>query len=215
MNILAIGSHHDDVEFGCFGTLSKHKENGDNVYVVIMSNGLLRHTVTNKIIREVETTTNETKCAMKVLGIDWFQLNFQDTEVPFNVESISKIERLIDKLSIDTVYTHWAGDTHQDHINTLKSTLSACRGVDNVLCYEQVPLPRVTNVYPVANYYVDITGKHFDKKIEASKCHKSQIKKYNDVGYDVIDGLEVMARYRGNQCGVKHAEAFDVLKMKW
>ena len=34
MNILAIGSHHDDVEFGCFGTLSKHKENGDNVYVV-------------------------------------------------------------------------------------------------------------------------------------------------------------------------------------
>ena len=33
MNILAIGSHHDDVEFGCFGTLSKHKENGDNVYV--------------------------------------------------------------------------------------------------------------------------------------------------------------------------------------
>ena len=100
MNVLAIGAHHDDVEFGCFGTLSKHKENGDNVYVVIMSNGVLKHTVTDKLIREVETTTNETKCAMKVLGVDWFQLNFQDTEVPFNVESISKIERLIDKLSI-------------------------------------------------------------------------------------------------------------------
>ena len=29
----------------------------------------------------------------------------------------------------------------------------------------------------------------------------------------MIDGLEVLARYRGNQIGVKYAEAFDLLKM--
>ena len=29
----------------------------------------------------------------------------------------------------------------------------------------------------------------------------------------MIDALSVLARYRGNQTGVKYAEAFDVLKM--
>ena len=84
--------------------------------------------------------------------------------------------------------------------------------VDNVLSYEQVPVPRVTNVYPVANYYVDITD-YMDKKIQASQCHISQIEKYESYGIDMIDSLSVLARYRGNQVGVKYAEAFDVLKM--
>ena len=29
----------------------------------------------------------------------------------------------------------------------------------------------------------------------------------------MLDGLDVMARYRGNQIGKKYAEAFDILKM--
>ena len=32
MNILAIGAHFDDVELGCGGALSKHVQNGDDVY---------------------------------------------------------------------------------------------------------------------------------------------------------------------------------------
>ena len=140
------------------------------------------------------------------------QLDFPDREVPFNSESITEIEKIINSFSIDTIYTHWSGDTHQDHINTLKSSLSAGREVDNVLCYEQVPVPRVTNIYPVANYYVDITS-HMSKKIKACECHTSQILKYKNMGVDMLDGLDVLARYRGNQIGRKYAEAFDILKM--
>ena len=34
-NILAIGAHPDDIEFGCFGTLKKHKDQGDNVTLLV------------------------------------------------------------------------------------------------------------------------------------------------------------------------------------
>ena len=52
-----------------------------------------------------------------------------------------------------------------------------------------------------------------DRKIEACKCHESQIKKYSNMGVDMLDTLDVLARYRGNQINKKYAEAFDILKM--
>ena len=211
-NILAIGAHADDVEFGCFGTLIKHINDGDNVHILIMSNGDVKHSVTNKTLRISEQTKLESKTAANLINANLIQLDFPDREVPFTVESITEIEKVINNYNINTVYTHWSGDTHQDHINTLKSSLAASRIVDNVLSYEQVPVPRVTDVYPVANYYVDITD-YMDKKIQASQCHISQIEKYESYGIDMIDSLSVLARYRGNQVGVKYAEAFDVLKM--
>ena len=35
MNVMAIGAHPDDIEFGCSGTLVKHIRNGDNVVYVL------------------------------------------------------------------------------------------------------------------------------------------------------------------------------------
>ena len=211
-NILAIGAHSDDVEFGCGGTLTKHVQNGDRVHILIMSNGDIKHSVTGESIRTIQETNDECKNAADVIGANLIQQDFPDREVPFNAESITAIERVINFYEIDTIYTHWGGDTHQDHINTLQSSLAASRLVDNVLCYEQVPVPRVTNIYPVANYYIDITG-YMDVKIESCKCHTTQILKYKNMGVDMLDGLDVMARYRGNQIGKKYAEAFDILKM--
>ncbi len=39
MNILAIGAHPDDIEFGCGGTLIKYAQKGHNVYQLIMTGG--------------------------------------------------------------------------------------------------------------------------------------------------------------------------------
>ena len=211
-NILAIGAHSDDVEFGCGGTLIKHIDSGDKVYILIMSNGDVKHSVTGEVIRTSKETNIESKCAADFMKANLIQLDFPDREVPFNAKSITEIEKVINKYNIDVVYTHWGGDTHQDHINTLKSSLSASRLVDNVFCYEQIPIPRVTNTYPVANYYIDITN-YMDQKIKACECHISQIDKYKKSGIDMIGGLKCLAKYRGNQTGRKYAEAFDVLKM--
>ena len=211
-NVLAIGAHPDDIEFGCFGTLKKHLNNGDKVTLLVMTQSDVKDAHTNEVTRDASTSKTEAQHAADVLGAELILGPFQDTKVPFNAESVGFIEKIVKERGIDFVYTHWAGDTHQDHINTLSATMAATRLVKNVLCYEQVPLPRITTTYPVANYYVDMT-ETLPTKLAGCQAHKSQIDKFNQHGFDILDGIETLAKYRGNQAGVKYAEAFDVLKM--
>lgn len=210
--VMAVGAHPDDIEFGCSGTLLKHKKQGDKVVMVIMTNTQSISGVTGKQLRSKTQLKQESGQAANIIGCELEFLPFTDLRIPFGFESVSKLEALILKYKADTIYTHWGGDTNQDHIATLKTTMAAARLLPNVLCYEQVPVPRITNAHPTANYYTDITAE-FDKKIEICKCHASQLKKYKKQGFDVLGGLQVLARYRGNQIGVKYAEAFNVLKM--
>lgn len=211
-NILAIGAHPDDLEFGCFGTLKKHIDEGDNVTLLVMTQSNVKDAYTGKITRDSNISKNEATKAAELLGAELILGPFQDTKVPFNSESVKFIENIIKEKKINWIYTHWAGDTHQDHINTLSATMAASRLVKNVLCYEQVPLPRITTTYPVANYYVDIS-KTLNIKLEGCKAHKSQINKFAEHGFDMVDNVKTLAKFRGNQCGLKYAEAFNILKM--
>ena len=90
--------------------------------------------------------------------------------------------------------------------------MAAGRYVPNVFCYEQIPIPRVSENSMNQNYYIDIT-KSFDKKIEASLCHHSQISKYESQGFDVPQNLKTLAKFRGIQANCKYAEAFQIIKM--
>jgi len=68
-----------------------------------------------------------------------------------------------------------------------------------------------TNFIP--ELYVDITDT-FAKKREALLCHQSQVKWMMDHdNMDVAEFIEVIARTRGHQCGVKYAEGFQVAKL--
>ena len=39
MNILAVGAHPDDIELGCSGTLLNYKENGNRIFLLVITNG--------------------------------------------------------------------------------------------------------------------------------------------------------------------------------
>jgi N-acetylglucosamine malate deacetylase 1 len=211
-NVLAIGAHPDDVEFGCFGTLKKHIQNGDNVTICLMSNSTVTDASTGEYTRTEKISISEAKSSASSIRAKLIMLNYQDTEIPFDSDSVKKLEKVIVDNKIDTIYTHWGGDTHQDHINTLNTTLAASRMIDNVLCYEQVPLPRVCMSYPIANYYVDISDT-LDSKLNSCAYHKSQLKKYHEMGIDILDNVKTLAKYRGNQSNVNYAEAFNILKI--
>ena len=121
------------------------------------------------------------------------------------------MEKLIKEYEIDTIYTHWAGDSNQDHIATFRTTMEAARYVPNVYCYEQIPIPRQSENPMNINYFVDIDTT-FDQKIVSAECHKSQFEKYKQVGFDVSKNLKLMAQYRGIQANCEYAEGFHIIK---
>ena len=210
--VMAIGAHPDDIEFGCSGTIYNHVQQGDNVIMVIMTNTESVDGVTGKVLRTKEQNQEETISSSKVLGCNVEFLSFKDLHVPFSFASVSKLDKLIRDYKVDIIYTHWAGDANQDHIATFKTTMAAARYVPNVFCYEQIPIPRVSENEMKAQYYVNITDS-FDKKIKASLCHKSQFEKYSLLGFDVENNLETLAKFRGIQANCKYAEAFQIVKM--
>ena len=212
MNVLAIGAHPDDIEFGCGGTLIKHKDNGDKVFYVCMTDTESVDATMGKVIRTQSQLKSETKCAADILGVDELHyLSFKDLKVPFSFESVSQLERVIKQCRADVIYTHWAGDSNQDHISTFKTTMAAARYVPNVYCYEQIPIPRHTNNPMRINSYTDISDS-FDDKIQAAECHQSQFKKYKEAGFDVTENLTTLAKFRGIQANCQYAEGFQVIK---
>ena len=211
-HVMAIGAHPDDIEFGCSGTLFKHYNKGDKIIYVCMTNTESVDATTGDIIRSESELNEEVMCSAEVLKVDHVEfLPFKDLHVPFNFESVSALDLLIKKYEIDIIYTHWAGDSNQDHLATYKTTMAAARYVPNVLCYEQIPILRHTENPMLINYYSDITTT-FDSKIAASRCHISQFKKYEKIGLDVAENLETMAKYRGIEANCKYAEGFHLIK---
>ena len=101
MNIMAIGAHPDDIEFGCGGTLINHKEFGDKVIYVCMTDTESVDATKGKVIRSESELKSETQCAADVLGVDKiYYLPFKDLHVPFSFDSVSRLETIIKQYNL-------------------------------------------------------------------------------------------------------------------
>ncbi|MCK5512596.1 MAG: PIG-L family deacetylase, partial [Thermodesulfovibrionia bacterium] len=160
MNILAIGAHPDDIEFGCGGALIKFAEKGHNVFLLVLTSGSVGGNPENRK-KEQEDSAK----FMKAQEVFWG--NFQDTELPVNRDLISSIEHVIDTTKPHTVFLNYFDDTHQDHRITAQASISATRYIKEVLYYE---VPTSKNFEP--DIFVDV-GDVLDKKLELLKLHAS------------------------------------------
>jgi LmbE family N-acetylglucosaminyl deacetylase len=208
-NVLAVGAHSDDIEIGCGGVVARHVKKGDNVYMLVMT--MPEYTYYNgKVLRSRDEGERETINGAKVLGAKLIQLNFETKKLPYSHETVEAINELIDKHNIDTIYTHWCHDTHQDHMRTTQSVISAGRFVPTILMYEP-EYPAGRSYLGFRNqYYVDIT-KTFNIKMDAIKQHESQLRKYELNGF--LEAIKARCRHRGYEIGKKYAECFEVLRL--
>lgn len=195
MNVLAIGAHPDDIEFGCGGSLVQYAKKGHNTFLLIITEGELGGIGS---VRRVEQLN-----ASKILQTkEVFFSDYLDTQITVDKTLISKIEKTLDRVKPDIIFVHYPDDTHQDHRNLAVATISATRYVRNVLFYEG---PTTQNFTP--NVYVNICNA-FDEKLRALNAHKSQMLKTNIENLSIIEIAKAAATFRGIQGRVTYAEGF-------
>jgi LmbE family N-acetylglucosaminyl deacetylase len=200
MNILAIGAHPDDIEFGCGGTLSKYSEKGHKVYLLVMSKGDKGG--------DLEIRQKEQENSARILRVEKLYFgNYKDTEIVQSQKLITEIEDFLKDIKPDFIFVHYFDDTHQDHRNLSDSTISATRYIHNVLFYEG---PTTQSFTP--NVYVDITSA-LDKKFECLEAHVSQVSKTNIEGLSITEAAKSVAHFRGIQGRVNYAEGFNSLRL--
>ncbi len=200
MNILAIGAHPDDIEFGCGGTLLKYAEKGHNIFLLVLTMGLIG--VDPELRKREQEKAAEFMKARKV-----FWGNFPDTEIPLSKELITTIENAIHETKPHTIFFNYYDDIHQDHRTIANAGISATRYIKEVLFYE---VPTSKNFEP--DVFVDIKDV-LDRKLELLKLHASQVDKTRVEGLTILESARSCANFRGYQGRVKYAEGFKALRI--
>lgn len=199
MNVLVIGAHPDDIEYGMGGTVAKLVKDGHNVAFLILTCG---ETIGDPVVRKQEATNGA-----RILGVkDVFFGNLRDSHVKHEKETIDIIENVIAKINPHRIYTLCMEDSHQDHRNTALSAISAGRNIPSIYFYE---CPSVFSNHFNPHLFIDISDTIQDK-INALKAHASQNKKF----FMTVDAVEGLAKFRGFQTRmkIKYAEAFHVFR---
>jgi len=199
VNVLAIGSHPDDIELGCSATLSRLKSEGCTLYLLVLSKG---EASGDPKIRE-----EECEKSAELLGVDkLFFGGLRDTRIGDGIETIKVMDKVIEEVNPHMIYTHSIKDTHQDHRYAAYASLSAGRRVNKIFMYES---PRAFREF-VPHVYVEV-NEEIKLKSELISLFPSQhSKEWWSITPKTMHAWEGLAAYRGFQAGVKWAEAFEV-----
>ncbi len=200
MNILAIGAHPDDIEFGCGGTLIKYAGKGARIELLVMTDGARGG---NRRVRRTEQAR-----AARILGarrVHWGL--YRDTMLPSIRTLIDRMERTLRAVRPDFIFVNSPDDTHQDHRQVARAAVSATRWARNVLFYEG---PTTVDFTPTV--FIDI-GDEIGRKIQALRTHKSQVMKTRIEGTAICEIAEASAHFRGVQGRIRWAEGFMPLRL--
>jgi LmbE family N-acetylglucosaminyl deacetylase len=200
MNILAIGAHPDDIEFGCGGTLYKYARKGARIEMLVMTDGSRGG---NARVRR-----REQQAAAKLLGADRVHWGgYRDSLLPSVRRLIDRMESVLRRSRPEFIFVNYPDDTHQDHRQVARAAVSATRWARNVLFYEG---PTTVNFTPTV--FIDI-GDEIGKKIDALHTHQSQIAKTRIEGTPISEIAQASAHFRGVQGRVRWAEGFAPLRL--
>ncbi len=200
MRILAVGAHPDDIEFGCGGALIKRSVKGDDISMLVLTDGGRGGDPAER--------RREQEAARTFLGAQQlFWGGYQDTEVHLQPDLIQRIEEIIHQTKPDVIFVQYGDDTHQDHRHLSTSVVTASRYTRNILFYEG---PTTQHFTP--SVFVDIEGV-LEQKLDALSAHTSQIAKTGVDGLSILDLARATSHFRGLQGRVRNAEAFAPLRL--
>lgn len=222
IKILVIAAHPDDEVLGVGGTIAKLSAEGAKCHLLIVTDGSSsQYRDSDKLSEIIAAKKLETKRCADILGfqsIHYGGLPDMKLDAIPHVEINQIIEKVIDKIRPDTVFTHFWGDVNMDHQNVYKSTLVAVRPVFGqvvkaLYCYK-VPsstewAPNKEDTMFMPNYFVDI-HQYAEQKYKAFSCYATELREYphpRSVQY-----LRETDKAAGLRVGLLAAEEFVLMR---
>lgn len=213
--VLVIGAHPDDEVLGAGGTIAKHSAAGDEVHVLIVTEGTTQQYDDEDIVQQKKEHARQCADRLGAAAVHFGELpDMKLDDVP-HVEVNAVIERTVEQIQPSVVYTHSRREVNRDHVAVHDSTLVATRpdsGVSAVVAYETPSStdfsPKMTGFAP--DLFVDISG-YLDAKLEAFGEYETE--RREPPHPRSADVLRAIATARGAAAGMEMAEAFDVLRM--
>jgi len=223
LDILAIGSHPDDVELSCSGTIAKEVDRGKKVGILDLTRGELGTRGT------AETRDEEAKNAAEILGVSVREnLEFSDAFFVNNTAHQLEIIKILRKYRPEIVLCNAVDDRHIDHAKGAKLTSDACylsglRKIETIYKGESQQAWRPKHVYHYIQWknlkpdvVVDISG-YIDKKMESVKAYKSQFFDENSKepqtpisSSNFLESITYRSRDLGRLINTEHAEGYTV-----
>lgn len=217
-HVIVVSAHPDDEVIGAGGTLLKHRENGDKIHWLIITNVFEEQGFTKD---RVESRALEIKKVADMFGMESVhQLNYPTMSLSGNsiLTMVPEISLVFNRIKPEVVYCVNRSDAHSDHRITFDAVMACTKSfrypfVKQVLMYECISETEfganlAENVF-LPNYFVDITA-HFSRKMEITAVYESEI------GVHPFPrntrNIEALATFRGATAGVEYAEAFQLVK---
>ncbi len=210
MKVLVFAPHNDDEVLGVGGSIKRHTNMGDEVFVCEVTSGTK--------YKEMQA---EAKKAHAVLGVkESFFLNLPVTRLKEIAagEINGALLAVIKKFQPEIVYIPFIGDMHIDHRVVTESVMVAVRPIDGcpvkeIYMYETLSetgwdIPVSGRVF-APDVWVDISETIQDK-LRAMECYRSQLKQYPHPRS--IESIEALAKFRGATVGVDYAESFMLVR---
>lgn len=218
--ILVIAAHPDDEVLGCGATISKHANDGDEVHVAILAEG-----VTSRDDRrdpkgrksELSELSMAAHSASKIMGVKSLTLHdFPDNRMDSldRLDVIKVVEQLINKYQPQVVYTHHVGDVNVDHKIIHEAVVTACRPMPSqpvkTLLFFEIPsstewqTPGSATPF-LPNWFVDVSST-IDVKLRALEAYRSEMRPWPHVRS--IEAVTHLVKWRGASIGTEAAEAF-------
>jgi LmbE family N-acetylglucosaminyl deacetylase len=219
-SVVAVGAHPDDIEGGCAGTLAKLASEGARVTLVIVTNGEKGafddpDTPYEEVAR---IRAAEAEAAGAVIGARVHVLGAEDQQLFETKELRLALADVLRAVGADLVLAPPPVDYQADHVRAGDLAREAIHlaAVPQVhLAHPALPddpplwyFDPVTGLEFQPSIYVDITEQMATKREMLAK-HASQIAASEvEHGQSLLEMIEIVARFRGIQSGVRYAEGF-------
>lgn len=218
MRVLAIGAHPDDLVILCGGTLSRFVDEGHEVVMCDVARGD-KGSFTHSADEIAAIRARESANAARIAGAEYVALGLSDGGVlSGDPEQRAMMIDLVRSTRPDVIITHAPNDYMTDHNEVSKLVFDTTfLATLPLLSTDHPSHDTVTPLYYMDTLaglafepeeYVDISSV-IERKTEMLQAHASQLEWLRDHdGTDVVDQMRVVARFRGQQCGVAFAEGF-------